>query len=325
MADTITPVAPQPSQLQPVKPTQAPVKPTAPAPTAPDPVAAAEKLLAEAKAERAAAEKRSRVNAAEARKFADEKKGIGAKLSEYEQLKKAQAQAKLNKAAYLKSLYGDDWYDQIVQERLNGGSPTADTVALEVERVREEFSKKFDEHKSELTKAEQARETQRIQSELKAFSNSATEFAKANANDYPVFESLGDVSAQGAAIANRIRSEHDRTIKRDPETGEVIQPGRVMSMKEAADAIEADLLAIAERAVSADKYRARLTDKFKPATVPPSGTPSSQLRRTEPVERRTLSNDLTATTQDRKPAMTDAERRERANAAYAAIRAKGST
>lgn len=313
MADVIAPVAPAPTV----------VKPTTP--VAPDPVADAKRVLADAELKLAAAEKRGRVNAVEARKFADEKKGIGAKLSEYEQLKKAQSQAKLNKAAYLEQLYGKDWYDQIVQEKLNGGAPTSDTVALEVEKVREEFAKKFEEHKSELTKASQASEQQRVQSELKAFSNSAVDFAKANLKDYPVFETFGDETRIGAAIVQRIRQEFDRSTVRDEETNEITTPGRVLTMKEAADAIETDLIAIAEKAMGHDKYKPRLTEKLKPAIVPPSGSPNQQLRRTEVPERRTLSNDLTAATQGRKPAMTDDERRQRAEAAYAAARAKAQT
>ncbi len=279
-----------------------------------------ETVVADAEAMRAANEKRARVYAAEQRKFADEKKGIGAKLSEYDQLKRVQAQAKLNPAAYLESLYGKDWYDRIVETKLNGGAPTADTVALEVEKVREEFSKKFEEHKSEQTKAQAEAQQQRIQSELRAFSNQAVEFAKSNLKEYPIFERLGGEEQVGATLVQRIRTEHDRTIQREPETGAVLKAGKVLSLKEAADAVEADLIAIAETAFGHDKYRPKLTEKLKPATVAVSGGP--QLRRTEVVERRTLSNDLTATTPGRQPATTDEERRQRAIAAFNAVRAK---
>ena len=303
-----------------VKPTVAAVTPTPVAPAESPEMVQARKMIADADAKLAAAEKVRRVHAAETRKFADEKKGIGAKLSEYDAMKKREGQAKLNKAAYLEQLYGKDWYDQIIQERLNGGAPTADTVALEVEKVREEFAKKFEEHKSEQTKAQQAQHQQQIQAELRAFNNQATEFAKANAKDYPIFERLGGEGQVGLALVQRIRAEHDRTIQRD-ESGAVTSPGKVLTLKEAADAIEADLIAIAETAFGHEKYKPKLTEKMKPAPIVSAVTGGPQLRRTE-VERRTLSNDLTATTPGRQPARTDDERRERAIAAYATARAK---
>lgn len=310
--------APQPTQAQ--KPTT-PASGAAPAAPAVDPqLAKWEQVKADAETKLAAAEKARRVHEAEARKFANEKKGIGAKLSEYEQLKKLQSQAKMNKAAFLKATFGDDWYDQIVAERVSGGAPTADTVALEVEKVREEFAKKLEEQRADYEK--QQRETQRrqIETELRTFNLQAVEFAKASAKDYPIFETLGNDEQVASAIVQRIRAEHDKTIKRDEETGAVLVAGKVLSMKEAAELIESDLIAIAEKAAGAEKYRARLTEKFKPATVSPVGGP--QLRRTETVERRTLSNDLTATTAGRQPATTDEERRQRAIAAYSAVRAK---
>ena len=299
---------------------------TGQAPT--DPVAEAKRLISDAEGKLAAAEKRARINIVEARKFADEKKGIGAKLSEYEQLKKWKAdqerldqQAKLNKSAFLKSKFGDDWYDQVVQERLNGGAPTADTVALEVARVEEKLEKKFEEREAARQKEQEATRQQQVQNELRSFTAQAVEYAKSVSKEYPILEALGAEEQVGAALVQRIRAEHDRTIQRD-EDGAVVTPGRLLTLKEAAEAIEADLVAIAEKAFGVEKYKTKLTDKVKPATVVPSGAP--QLRRTE-AERRTLSNDLTATTAGRTPATTDEERRARAVAAYAAVRAKAPT
>lgn len=320
----------QAAQTTVVKPTngangaQAPVQQTAP-----DPVADAKKVLADAEAKLQAAEKRARIHAIEARKFADEKKGIGAKLSEYEKLTKWKAeqerldsQAKLNKAAFLRAKFGDDWYDQIVQEKLNGGAPTADTVALEVARVEEKLEKKFQEREEERIKAQQEAQNREIQAELRAFAGRAVDFVKTNLKDYPIFKKLGSEEAIGNQLVQIIRNEHDRTIQRDQETGAVLSPGHVLSLKEAADALEAYHVGVAEEAAAHEKYKSKLTEKLKPAGLPVTGAP--QLRRTE-GERRTLSNDLTATTTGRKPVQSDDERRERAIAAYAAARSKAST
>lgn len=292
-------------------PTAAPTKTPAAAPVAATPpaeppeLAAAKALRAEAEAKLAAAEKRARVNAAEARKFADEKKGIGAKLSRLNELEKAQAHAKLNPAAYLKQVFGDDWYDRIVQARVNGDAPTGDTVALELERVREEFKGQLDErdkrYAEEQAKAQQAS----VQAELQRFAQSAADFAAANTKDYPIFETLGDAKAVGDVLVQRIRGEFDRT-------------GKILTMKEAGDALEAQLLSIAEKAASAEKYRERLTPKLKPVqTAAVIGAP--QLRRTEVEVRRTLSNDLTASTPGRQPPRNDDERRAAAVSAFNAL------
>jgi hypothetical protein len=314
MADVIptpTPAAPKPVVT---------VKPTTPAaaPPAEHPeLVQARALKAEADAKLAAAEKRARTYAAEVRKGADEKKGLGAKLSKLAEMEKRESQAKLNKSAYLKSLYGEDWYDQIIQEKMNGGAPSADTIALEVDKVREEFSKKFEAQAAEAQKQQAEAQQRQVQNELRIFTDSAIEFAKIGLKDYPILEAYGTEAQIGNAIVQRIRAEHDRTIKRDQDTGEILERGKILSLKEAADLIENELVGIAERAAANDKYRGRLTEKMKPASTIPG---SSQLRRTDSPERRTLSNDLTATTPGRKPAASEDERMARAVAAYNANR-----
>lgn len=294
----------------------APVQPTTPAPAAtaaPDPVAEAKKYRDEGQAAWEAAEKKARVNANESRKFASDKTGLGAKLTEYEQLKKYRAdqerldsQAKLNKAAFLESKFGKDWYDQIVQERINGGAPTADTVALEVAKVEERFKGELDK-RDQAAAAERAQAEQRsIENELQQFRAEATGFAKANATEYPIFKRLGDEAAIGAQLDAWIRGEHSRT-------------GKVLTFKEAADALESNMLAIAEEALGAEKYRSKLTEKLKPANTSAVGG-GPQQRSTE-AERRTLSNNLTATTPGQKrPYRTDEQRRADAIAAVDALK-----
>ncbi len=306
------------------------VQPTAPAPApavpAVDPLAEAKKYRDEGAALRDAAEKRARTHAVEARKFAEDKKGIGAKLSEYETLKKQQAesarldsQAKLNKAAFLKAKFGDDWYEQIVNEKLNGGAPTADTVGLEVERAKEELRKEFATENQKREEAAQQATAERTAAELRNFTSSAVEFAKVGVKDFPALEDeFGSAEEIGAALVRVIRSEHERTTQRD-ESGAIVRPGQVLSLKEAAEGVEKWLLSRSKKLLARDKYRAELTGEPKPANTSPVGG-GPQLRSTE--ERRTLSNGLSATSPGQKrTTRTDEERRA---AAFAAVdRVKG--
>lgn len=325
---------PQPQSAQPTKTgpgaerramdlrNEAPAPAAAPAA---DPIAEAKKYRDEGAAALAAAEKRARIHAVEARKFADEKKGIGAKLSEYEQLKKFKAeqerldsQAKLNKTAFLKSKFGEDWYDQVVQERLNGGAPTGDTIALEVAKIEERFESKLAERDRKAQEEAQLAQQQRTQNELRTFTASAIEFAKSGVKDFPALEDeFGTPDEIGAALVRVIRSEHERTTQRD-ENGNVIQRGRVMTLKEAAEGAEKYLVGRAKKLLGRDKYREELTGGAKPAHS--SGAVGGpQLRSTE--ERRTLSNGLTATTPGQKRVFrTDEERRAAAFAAVDAVK-----
>jgi hypothetical protein len=305
----------------------APVQPTPASPAAPDTIAEAKKYRDEGAAALAAAEKRARVHASEARKFADEKKGIGAKLSEYETLKKYKAdqerltaQAKLNKAAFLEQHFGKGWYDEIVQERLNGGAPTADTVALEVSKVEERVEAKFAERDRLAKEAEATAARERTQSELASFTNDAIDFAKEGGRDFPALEDeFGSAEEIGPALVRVIRAEYERTTQRDEE-GVVTRPGRVLSLKEAAEGAEKYLLERAKKMLAREKYKAELTGAVKPA--PTSGVGVPQLRSTE-VERRTLSNGLTATTPGQKRTFrTDEERRAAAFAAADAVKSR---
>lgn len=316
----------QPTRTGPGATAPAQVAPAAPAVPAADPIAEAKRYREEGAAALAAAEKRARIHAVEARKFADEKKGIGAKLSEYDKLTKWKAeqerldsQAKLNKAAFLEAKFGKDWYDQIVTERMNGGAPTADTVALEVAKIEERFETKLAERDRKAQEAAQQAQQQQVQSELRAFSNEAVDFAKVGVKDFPALEDeFGTPEEIGAALVRVVRMEYDRTTQRD-ESGNVIRPGRVMTLKEAAEGSEKYLVGRAKKLMGRDKYREELTGSAKPAhPVGVEGVP--QLRSTD-VERRTLSNGLTATTPGQKRIhRSDEERRAAAFAAVDAVK-----
>lgn len=296
MAEVVapTPVA-APSPTKPVTPTT---------PATPSPA----EQLAKLQSERDAFEKQRRLHAIDVRKAGEEKKGLGAKLTELGELQKWKANqerldktAALNKSAFLESKFGPKWYDEIVEERVNGGAPPAALVATSIEALREEFQAKLDAKDKELEQrtatAKQADE-QRVEQEWRG---DMANFAKSKLDEYPVLKAVGDERVIGSLVADKIKSEFERTQK-------------MLSPQEALDSVEAQALAIVDAAAGAEKYKSRLTEKLKPATVPASSL--NGLRRTEqPAERRTLSNDLTASTPGRVPPRNDDERRARAIAA----------
>lgn len=303
-----------------VKPT---VQTPGPAPAAP-PVVDHAAELAKLDAAKRAIELKERQHVVERRKFSEqreaEKKTWGEKLSRLDSLEKMHREAKINPEGFLKSVYGDSWYDTVVAAKLNGGVPTADVLASEIARAKEEIRSEFTAKDAEREKAsaEAARQAeadarQQLHSEMR-------EFLKASGKDYPAFRAIGSEEHVATLLARRIESEYKRTERRDETSGKLLMPGKILTTKEAADLLESDLLALAEETAAHEKYQPKLREKLQPKQPPPGG--SSQ--RPDPQQRRTLSNDLTGSTPGRAPAMTDAERRERALAAINAARSKAS-
>lgn len=314
MADIVTP-----SQFQPQRAaaptTSAAAAPAAQPPKAADPIAEAKALRDEAQTKLDAAEKRARTHAVEQRKFAMEKSGLGAKLSRLAEVEKTlaerdrlDAQAKLNKSAFLKAKFGDDWYEQVTQERLNGGAPTAETVALAIEQAQEKLRKELADQAEGARKASEQAATKQLDDARASLQQEATTFLETSAKEYPIFDGIAP-TAVAQAIAQHIEGEFNRT-------------GKVLTTKEAADALEAHEVSRAERLAGLDKYRERLTAKLKPALTVPAGqgVPESGSR-SSGSSRRTLSNDLTASTpgQKRQP-RNDEERRAAAFAAVDALK-----
>lgn len=277
-------------------PTTAPVEPKAPD-------YAAEKAKLDA-AQRAI-ELKERAHVQKVRKHSEEQKSWGEKLSKLNQYEKTHAQAKLNPAAFLKEIYGDNWHAIINETAVNGVPPAnliADEVARAEERMRGEFAKRDAEAKAaqdERMKAADQAARRRLHSDNLAF-------LKTSGKDYPVFAKLGDEGRVATLLAQKIEAEYKRTESRD-EDGVLLQPGRILTTKEAADLLESEILALAEEAAAHEKYQPKLREKLQPPPPAPGGPPQ---------QRRTLSNDLTGSTPPlSSPPASDAERRERALAA----------
>lgn len=313
MADQ-TPATITPSVLNTTKngatsPQQGTTQP-APASAAADPLADREAKLA---AREAALEKRDKVWRDEAAKNSAEKKGLGAKLSEHAELKKwkAEREAKdqmrrLNPVAAMEEDYGKDWREKLTAMSVNG-VPPQDLIAAEIQKMRSEWKADLEAERAKTREQTTSAEAESIEETRAMVAHNASEFYGANAAEYPVFEKLGDPKRIGAILGQRIEQEFLRT-------------GKMLTPKEAADGLDAEMFGIVETAVEHEKYKQRLQAKTKAATVTPSSGPSGAPQSTA---RRTLSNDLTASTPGRAPPRSDEERTQRAIAAFNAARTKG--
>jgi hypothetical protein len=298
---------------------QTPGKPVTPTPPATAPPAAPEAGAELAKLEQArrAIEIKERQHVVERRKFAEEretqKKTLGEKLSRLDALEKREREAQINPEGYLKGVYGEKWFDRIMEAKTNGGVPSAEVLAHEIAKAKEEIRKELTDRdeKSKRSSVEAQRQAeaaarQQLHAEM-------GDFLKANGKEYPVFKRLGADEHVARLLADRIESEYNRTSRRDETSGKLLAPGKILTTKEAADLLESDILGLAEEAAAHEKYQSKLREKLQPPKPPPPAPGGS------PQQRRTLSNDLTGSTPSGSaPAATDAEKREKALAARAA-------
>lgn len=293
-------------------PVQQPAEPKQPATAAPDPLADREAKL---KAREEALAKREKTFGNELQKYKSDNKGLGAKLSEYEQLKKWKSEAdtraelrKLNPVAALEEDFGKDWREKLTALSVNGVPPT-DLIAEALKRFEQRIDEKLANRDRQTQEQATAAERAEIEATRARVAGESSAFYESNANNYPVFERLGDAQRIGEILGQRIEQNFMRT-------------GKVMTPKEAADALESDMLGIAETATKSEKYRDRLQPGTKPANhseatgkLGGGGSTNDSPGST----RRTLSNDLTASSSGRAPPRSDEERMARSIAAFNAV------
>jgi hypothetical protein len=262
----------------------------------------------------------------ERRKWDADRKTTGERLSKLAELEKRESQARLNPPAFLKSIYGDNWHEVVNESKLNG-VPPADLIQSEMARMRDEFEAKLKARDDESSRSLQAQQQQALEQARANIRAEAEEFYAASGADYPILERLGGKEAVARAIAQRIEHEFHATAKRD-ENGGVVRQGRVLTTKEAAELIEGEMLAVAEHALKAEKYKSRfapkppdLTAEKKSESLKLKQQPTSQQQSSGQQPRKSLSNDITGSTKDDAPArLTPEERRQRALAAFAAVK-----
>lgn len=237
-----------------------------------------------------------------------EKESFQAKVAEFE---KMAALAKRNMPAYMKQVYGDNWYDLAVRAKVDGASPS-ELLADEMQKLEERIEAKYSAREAEQKKAAEQSQSKQVETARNQLFAESAAFYRDAGKDYPIFARLGNEAQVARTIAQRIESEFHRTAK--VEDGQVVQQGRVLTTREAADLIEGEMLALVEEAQKHEKYKSRLTPKDKPATVAESKQQSVA------KQSKTLTNAITASTPGRQPAMSPKEKRERAMAAFAAAR-----
>lgn len=309
MTTPITPTAAVPANG--VKPATAatPAVPAATPAAAPPPDATAAELKqwrerAE-KAEQTAAQK-TREEIINRRKYEGERKTFAEKLKLADEHAQLLKHAGINPAAVAKKLWGDQWYEKLTAINVNGGAPTADSIALEMETREQALRKEFDERDQKRVQAQQQAEQRALDARVRNFKGELLEAVKAKGAEFPLTAQQFKTPEQHAeAVFNFIVNEHARTTQKDPETGEVLRQGRAMSFDEAAAALEEQLYGIAERAAADPKYveklRAKLTPPKTPGTVPSVVKSSPVLQQGQSSQssqqaRRTLGNDLTGST-----------------------------
>lgn len=271
--------------------------------------------------------KKVREHIIERRKWDADRKTTGERLSRLSELEKREGLARLNPTEFAKSVWGDDWHEKLTEAKVHG-VPPADLVAAEMNKLRDEFEAKLSSREAAEKQSREQAQREQLDHARASMRADATDWLRENASAYPILERLGDATKVAKRIADRIEHEFHRSTQRD-ESGRVVRQGRVLTTQEAAELIEGDLVAIAEHALGAEKYRARLGEKLKPlsaapapATVPGQTSPqqSEPKQSTGQQPRKTLTNDIGARTTGESKPLTPAERRERALAAFEAAR-----
>lgn len=286
----------QPSAVDAAKPADAPAvdgKPADVVPAAPAAVAAPDEKLS--RGWDALAQK-ERSLSLQSKKLSEERAALEATRAEAAKL----AQLKSNPGRVLQEQFGEDWYEKLSRVKLGGGQVTPELVAQSMDEKLESFRREQAAKDAKAAEAAHQRELQRFRAEAEGF-------AKSKSDDYELINLHGS----HAEVHKLIEQHYRETTKFDDE-GRVLQEGELLSLKQAADKVEARLEEMVKKSQSAKKFQAKTS---QPPAVPE--------RKDTQHRRATLSNDMTATTPSAPPpAKTDEERRERAFAAWDRERAK---
>lgn len=271
---------------------------TTPPPTAPA-VEAKPELTADPRI--AEIERQTKALAQRNMKFSSEMRAAQAALAkeraDVEGWRNEKAEFKRNPLKFLRNNLGEKYYDELTNMHLNG-VPTPDLIASEMDereqKMRSEFKSEAEKLREEISKRDAAEAT-RAQQE---YEGSAIAYAKQNAEKYPLlnhFEEWG-------SIPGLIKQHFMATAKRGADG--LLRPGEVLTAEQASKTLEERLEAIEK------KFEERFQRK--------QATKQPVLQRNEAPQRRTLSNDMTATSSNGEwtPPKNDKERRERAFAAW---------
>lgn len=230
--------------------------------------------------------KKEKQISATARKLSEERAQLQKDRAELEEFRKMRDGAKRNPDPFLKSVYGEKWYDALTEYKLADGRLTPELVAASVDEKFEAFRKEQEAERAKLAESSKAQAEQEYQEQLAQLSDSTKAHVEKNAAEYELINLYGS----HALVPQLIEAEFERS-------------GRVLSIQQACDYVEAHLTEQVKKATAAKKFQATPGNTAEP-------------KRNEPPQRRTLSNDLTASTAStQRQAVSDKERWERAKAA----------
>ena len=326
MTTPVTPAAqPAPKNGAATAAPQQPVTPPAQSqPQTPDELATVKQRAQQLETEMG---KKTREQIAERRKWDTEKKTMGGRLKLADEHERLMREKDINPISAAKALWGDGWWDKLQQVQANGGAPTAESVQLGLERMREETRLEFDEReeKAKAARAEQAQQAeQSVRTGVRADASVAYEQL---AEQYPLFVELGDKDRVAQIVANQIQGPDFARYRAALEMGDVDTCATLM--RKAFDKLEGSMLSIADRAAGSEKYQGKLREKLTPpktqGTVSPvvKSTAVSSAAAPSQQPRRSLSNDLTGSTPGDAPKhRTDEERRADAIARYHELASK---
>lgn len=208
-----------------------------------------------------------------------------------------------------KELWGDDWYEKLTEYRLNGAKITPDLVAASVEERLNAWDQRHKDEQEKQAAQEKERLQQEQQQTIDDFRTQATDFVKGKAEEYELI----NLHNWHPEVYRTIEQHYSRTAKEGTP--------KILSFKEAADLVEADLRERVEKSLGAKAFK----DKYIAAKAPPQ--PQGEPKRETSAQPRTLSNDAfpassIATHPEGASYLSEEERFKRAIAAGEAARRK---
>jgi hypothetical protein len=234
----------------------------------------------------------------ERRKFSSERTSIKKQLDEVKAKQALLAEAGKDPEKALAAL--GMTYDQLVEWKLNQEHATPESkTKAEIEEAKslakknaealEEFKQAQEEKEQAQTKAQKEAAQADLDESRRRFYQGAVAFVKSNVADYY----LTDKNNAHAEVAALVEEVYKRTSKYD-ENGNLVTPGRVMPLKEAAGMIEKHFETLAEEVYASEQWKQRQAKKSA-AKAPPAEQQEEE-KQGEPAQRSTVDNSLTATT-----------------------------
>jgi hypothetical protein len=175
-------------------------------------------------------------------------------------------------------------YESLTQQILNDGKPTADHATRALREEMDAFKREHGEAQKKAAEAEKAAILEQETAILDRFRSDTVDFVKSKPDDYEMI-GLHDAYQDVVLLIER----------------QFAATQRVMSAKEAADLVESELMARAEKVAASKKIAAKA-----------AAAKAASEKQVVPAQRRTVSNDLAASTSSNKPALNEREAMQRA-------------